>query len=465
MSARQLTLNVWAERYRLLLELDDHALGDLLSTHGKPLLGLGQFCPETASERLRTGLDEVHIATGQGVDIARRLLSRSHAYALVRYPSMDSFAAGIYQQNLEFEPLPATALIGGAGVGKSALTRAIRGLWPDGESVTLPDGTKIPMVAFARLRIGDKSSERDRRAELLRQFGASMKEQQQRFLNPALIRRRGYVAGCCHLVADEMQFTNMGGESAAVTKLLLELTHLGPPMTFVANFSLIHRLLKRKQEDQERLLSDVILMRPETTDSAKLIERIQQYIVVANGTLDIDPVSAAERLDFMSGGSGRAMRELVVLGARMKWTAARNGTRAAVKITDLEAAYQSEQFATLRVNSRLLLQQRLSKGPVDKKRLDLWCPILQVSNDLTDAQRKLQEAAEKSRLQELGSAALRSQMPHQQTHKAITAGGSPSSAVPPPTGQTAQKRTTGVTLQGLLARAATNPARTAPPRR
>lgn len=450
--------NPWAERYKKLLALDDHALAELLTTRGKPVLGLSQFSPETASERLRNGLDEVHIATDQGVDIARRLLSRSHAYALVRYPSLESFAAGIYEENLDFEPLLATAVIGGAGVGKSALMKAIRRLWSEAESVTLPDGTRVPLIAFARLRIGDKSSERDQRAELLRQYGASVSEQQQRRVTPSLVRRRGYIAGCCHLVADEMQFTSLGGESAAVTKLLLAFTHLGPPTTFVANFSLIHRLLKRKQEDQERLLSDVILMQPETTDSQKLIERIQQYVLVADGKLDINLQSAAERLDFMSGGSGRAMRELVVMGARMKWTDSRKGTREVVTIADLEAAYRSQQFAMLRENSRLLLQQRLSRSPVDPKRLDLWCPMLPVSSDLNDTQRKLQEAAEKARLRELGSAALRSQMPYRATQQLENSGGAASSVTAPKLSE-GKKRSAGVTLEGLLARAATNRSR------
>ena len=252
-----------------------------------------------------------------------------------------------------------------------------------------------------------------------------------------------------------MQFTSLGGESAAVTKLLLAFTHLGPPTTFVANFSLIHRLLKRKQEDQERLLSDVILMQPETTDSQKLIERVQQYVVVADGKLDINPQSAAERLDFMSGGSGRAMRELVVMGARMKWTDSRKGTREVVTIADLEAAYRSQQFAMLRENSRLLLQQRLSRSPVDPKRLDLWCPMLPVSNDLNDTQRKLQEAAEKARLRELGSAVLRSQMPYREAQQLENSGGAASS-VTAPKPSAGKKRSAGVTLEGLLARAATS---------
>ena len=40
-------------------------------------------------------------------------------------------------------------------------------------------------------------------------------------------------------------------------------SYLNAPLVYSANYSLCHRLLKRPQEERDRLLSDIIVVMPE----------------------------------------------------------------------------------------------------------------------------------------------------------------------------------------------------------
>lgn len=403
------SVNPWADRFKRLLALDDMALGELLTRRAtEPIVDLSKLSPAAAEEFLRGLLQPIYIPTQQAIDIVRRILGRAQAYAIVHYPSMDSFVRRMYEEHMEIEPCLATAITGYAGVGKSQLAHALSRLLSRMEELVLPDGTLVPLIASARLTVGNKASEMSQRAELLRQLGASRREQEQRRIPPSLIARRAFAAGCCNLVIDEIQFKSASGAGAAVTKDLLAYTHVGPPLFYLANFSLITTLMKRKHEDQERLLSDVIVMKHESPDSESLKESIRQYDSASGGLLKLDPIKAAERLDFYSGGSRRAMRELVLMAARMKWEKARS-TRAVVTLTDLEVAYRSAEFAARRETSRLLMQQRATGRMADRKRPDLWCPIQSAQE--VPASVKAAKDAKEALERELGEAALKSQIP------------------------------------------------------
>lgn len=401
--------NPWAERYSQLLSLDDEALRLKLEAPGSSQKALRYLTPSAAGEMLRRYLDAVYVPTCQALAVVRHLLGRAQAYALERYPSLHSFGQGIYEADLDFEPRPATAITGIAGVGKSHLVKAICRLLPDPDTLEIAGQLRVPLIAVARLSVGDKATERAQRSELLRQFGASAHEQQ-KSVTPGFVRRRAYIAGCGHILVDEMQFKNQGRASAAVTRNLLGLTYVGPPLAFVANFSLLHRLLKRNHEDWERLLSDVIVMTPEAPDSPELMQMIAQWRIVLSGTLDLAQDVTSEYLDDLSGGSRRAMRELLIVAFRSKLEVHRSGRLSAITARDIKAASRSQTLAAMSETTRLLRSQRKFGRPGDVRRVDLWCPIQAIDPQRSPYPDQVQNAAEVERSKAMDSAALRSQM-------------------------------------------------------
>lgn len=61
-------------------------------------------------------------------------------------------------------------------------------------------------------------------------------------------------------VLEEMQHLTPGKGVALTTDILLTMSGLSLPMVDVANFSLGHKLLKRNQEDIQRLIAEPRVM-------------------------------------------------------------------------------------------------------------------------------------------------------------------------------------------------------------
>lgn len=387
--------NIWADRFAAILKLSDLEIDSRIRVPGAVVSGLHDLPASSAVERLRKALQAVYEPTTSGIDAIRRVLGRAHGHALVRYPSIESFTLGMYAEKLDFEPLPATCITGMAGLGKSQLIEAMWRLLPGPFTLKLPDGTEVPMIAGTSFKIDEKSSPAAVRATLYRTMGVGAQDKPLKAIKPDILSKRCYVRGSCFAIADEMQFmTSSDNANTLVTKVLLSLTYLGMPVTYVANFSLLHRLIRRNQEEQQRLLTDVIRLDPEEPDSPAVAEMLKQWCVVADGAFGFDPAKAAERFDAFSGGSRRAMRELPIISYRRKRERSPKSKAVVLSMADLEATYLSQEFAVFRKDAEMLLHQRVTGKMADKTRKDLWCPIqpvVQAKNvGQANAERELQ---------------------------------------------------------------------------
>jgi hypothetical protein len=63
--------------------------------------------------------------------------------------------------------------------------------------------------------------------------------------------------------------------ASKVTDILLTMAAIGPPMIFVSNYSLVHKLLRRNNEDKQRLLSESRIMLSDEPESQRL-ERLRR---------------------------------------------------------------------------------------------------------------------------------------------------------------------------------------------
>ena len=387
--------NFWADRFAAILKLSDLEIEGRIRVPGAVVQGLHDLPASSAVERLRKALQAIYEPTPSGIDAIRRVLGRAHGHALVRYPSIESFTLGMYADKLDFEPLPATCITGMAGLGKSQLIEAMWRLLPGPSTLKLPDGTEVPLIAGASFKIEQKSSPAAVGAALYRALGVGAEDRAPKAIKPEALRKRCYVRGGCFAIADEMQFmTSSADANALATKVLLSLTYLGVPATYVANFSLLHRLIRRNHEERQRLLTDVIRLDPESPDSPAMIAMLKGWCDVADGAFGFDPAKAAERFDAFSGGSRRAMRELPIISYRRKRERSPKSKAVVLSMADLEATYLSQEFAVFRRDAEMLLQQRVTGKMADKTRKDLWCPIqpvVQAKNvGQANAERELQ---------------------------------------------------------------------------
>jgi hypothetical protein len=83
----------------------------------------------------------------------------------------------------------------------------------------------------------------------------------------SLCQSRAHRFGVPIVILDETQFIAKGDGAAKPADILLTLAAIGPPMLYVSNFGLLHKLRQRNQEDTQRILSKVRIMAPDELNS------------------------------------------------------------------------------------------------------------------------------------------------------------------------------------------------------
>lgn len=151
--------------------------------------------------------------------------------------------------------------------------------------------------------------------------------------------------------------------------MLLLLGYIGIPYVFAANYSLLHRLLKRPGEEQERLLSKPIIIVPDPWQSDDWQKTLEAQRNVAPKVLKFDPFKDAQNLHRLSAGRKRAAARLFLHAFRAEYP--RGGI---VDLAAIERAYHSPQYAVDRTETEAIITQTIQNRPV-KGRNDLWCPL------------------------------------------------------------------------------------------
>jgi len=367
--------NVWVER---LVGLDDLAvIRDRVRVAARRLEGLMEAPRGVAVASLTAELKRVFYPTDQVCQLLREHVQRAQVFAGMRYPTAMSFL-NLAEAN---EPSLAAAscwcLTGPAGIGKSALMQALERLIPPRQNVFVSEQFPAqPLGCLSRIVVDEKSTD----SELLRALGnPAVLVQKQRLNQVDLVKhvRQWFLAtGVSTFIGDELQFvTQSANANTRVAKLLLVLTYLSVPMTYVANYSLVHRLKRRPQEERQRLLANLKLLLPDDPHSDCWRAVIQVFLDAAPDAFNLAIAEHAVDLHRYSGGIKRVLRQLLVLAFEIAH--ARVGDRR-VNIQDVRAAYRSAAFDVNRGDIEAMIS--ISSSPqLMKARSDLACPVSAVA--------------------------------------------------------------------------------------
>jgi hypothetical protein len=362
------TASPWIDRF--LPVLDKEEIKRRASRPAAPLSALHELPIDSACRALTDAMQLVFHPTTQIVEILHQLVSRAYGHCLQLYPDIQSFTGNVYRQNSPLPQFASPACITGlAGVGKSCLASALgRVLPPDGCVVCPPESSKFPMRSLWKVDVQVRSSLKDMLAPLGGSEG-SLGDQ----LKTA--RKRAYRDGVALLLADEFQFlTASASANTRITQTLLSMGYCGLPTVYVANYSLLHRLLRRPQEDRDRLLADLIIMSPDTPESDDWSDTLAALIAVSPEIFRINPKTDAPQFHRYCAGIKRAAVGLLVEGYRMAHSQANDG-HFTVNMTHIQAAYRSHLFFAHRMDIEIVTQQHILGRQVDNKRTDLWCPL------------------------------------------------------------------------------------------
>jgi hypothetical protein len=367
--------------------------------------GLSSMPAHLALSALESGLNKVVVLTEVELDILLRFIECAHAYSVRAYPDLITYVKHLHSYDMDVLSSAPLCLTGLAGVGKSALLGALVRALPDDFMLEL----KSPLVdgqvmcrSTAKIRVDGSANFVDLLQPWLPieyQEDSTVGQGVRRIAGnghglPDALRRAtrfSYRTGLCTSLVDEMQFMSQSATAnARVTQFLLAMTYLKVPLIYCANYSLCHKLFKRNQEDQDRLLRAPMVLSPLSLDALGLGKLLQAYDVVMGEVLNGQ--SLCEFMDeyaSMTLGIKRKVQQLT-LGGYAIMRAQGDETLTKNHFRDAYAKLMSASFVR-DVND---LKQQSVEGRQVRGRPDLWCPFGDEFNRLDLAPEKDFRSAE-----------------------------------------------------------------------
>lgn len=252
--------NLWVERFIPLLNRDE--IRRKVEVPPRLFADYEQLSPVEATKELEKRLKEAFFPSNQCIDILQEWVGLALAHCRTHYHGQRDFLAALYDKEV---PLPEfnfpMCLTGLAGSGKSQMLKALGRLMPQKSSYMGMDRTKFGLESHKVLTVKAKGSVTDILESLTGQSGG-MSE----LTNVA--RKQAFRDGWALLGIDEFQFlTQSDKANTKLVQVLMSVCYLGIPVVFAANYSMLHKLIRRNQEDRQRLLGNVWGLIPESPNS------------------------------------------------------------------------------------------------------------------------------------------------------------------------------------------------------
>jgi hypothetical protein len=352
--------NPWVARFVPLLNRDEIRRRAVLRP--KPIAFTDGLSGADASVAIESALLGTFYPSEQCVDILFEWVGLANAHCSEYYPGRREFLESVYKPNV---PLPEfyfpLCLTGLAGTGKSALRKAFERIMPQPATVTTEDETVFPLESFRTLTVHASSTPKDMLAKLSQRTG-SLRDLVD------MTRKLAYRDGWAFLCADEFQFVTQSDKANThIVQMLMSMCYVGIPMAFIANFSLLHKLNARNQEDIHRLLGKVCQLKPESHGSDDWHTLLKWQRDIAPEIFHFDPDRDAEAIHHMTAGVKRAIAKLLKIAFVHAFS-----TDGQVRLPDLEAAYKADEYSVYRKDIEILQKIDIEHRRTHK---DFWCPL------------------------------------------------------------------------------------------
>ncbi|PHN22819.1 transposase [Pseudomonas sp. ICMP 561] len=334
----------------------------------EPVSALAHVDVMIAAEQFASTLKQVFIPNEFSLAFIRDMVGKAAVHNRQLFSSEAAYASKIFSPpDVEVSPVCLTGL---AGVGKSQTIAALRKVLPTPVELSceLYEGT-VTLVSHWYASARGKASGK----ALLEDFVFGDDKPVGRTTVAQLLqesRRRANRDGVCLALLEEMQHSNTGSGAAKVTDILLTMAAIGPPMVFVCNYSLGHKLFSRNSEDKQRLLSDPRIMLPDDPGSQDWQRYVAECLRVSNSIIKVELGELAAELYRCTFG----IKRLAVLLLKLAYVECRDAGRQYLDISDITRAYRSAAYTVSAMEVEEL--QLLALGGRKKKtNRDLQCPF------------------------------------------------------------------------------------------
>lgn len=328
------------------------------------------------AEVLKVAMENVFLCGEQASLLLDKFLGIGEGHALNNFGTSPQLIGAMYSLRPWGETQSARMLTGLAGTGKTQLVQAMKRFFLDRSGcVDLPGHSNLGIQPAWFMSLKDGNTLNFLLAPYLNAVteGEVGKELPRKSLStPHLLRLARTVSrrdGACMIFVDEFQFITKSAEANALAmSLLLQLLSLGPRIVYVANFSLVRRLLKRYPEDRHRVLPNDLELLPDALDSADFRNYIEELTRIVPDDFKFEVSEMAGLLHRYTFGIKRAVVELMV-GA---WAHAKSkrGGRADVTEADMKAAYASSGYLAHRLDVEALWRHSFGAKDIDPNLLN-----------------------------------------------------------------------------------------------
>lgn len=333
-----------------------------------PVEGLEGLEPWIAAENFAEKIKEIYLPNEFSLHFIQEMINLANLHSLKTFNSAAGYAAKVFTPpDTEVFPICLTGL---AGVGKSqTITALLRAMPPPMEfACDLFQGT-IDLTSYWYASARGKASGKQLLLDFV--FGGEH-EGRGGNLKKLLVQSRQIASrdGVSLVALDETQHINTGLGASKVTDILLTMAGIGPPMIYISNYSLIHKLFRRNSEDKQRLLSEPQIMLPDTPKSQDWHDYVHECMRVSGGRIKASTNEFAAELYRSTFG----IKRLAMLLLKAAYIECRTAGRKQIEVDDLSRAYRSSAYTSNACDVEELQLQMINQGS-RRARLDLVCPF------------------------------------------------------------------------------------------
>jgi hypothetical protein len=363
--------NPWVARFTPQLKWDE--IRRKVEVQPRLFADYEQMSLVEATKELEKRFKEAFFPSNQCVDFLYEWMELALEHCRQHYHNQKEFLGVVHRKQV---PLPdfifPMCLTGLAGAGKSQLLKALGRLMPKRSSFTAIDNTKFGLESHRILTVKVKGSATVILESLTGQNGGISE-----LTNVA--RKQAYRDGWALLGVDEFQFiTQSDKANTKLMQVLMSVCYLGIPVVYAANFSMLYKLLRRNQEDRQRLLGNVWVLFPEAPTSRDWVSMLEWHKRIAPDVFEFDSQADAEAIHQLTGGINRAENKLLEVAFRRAMESGRT-----VGLRELETAYKSREYAVYKTDIEMLSKLPFSAA-LQKANKDLWCPFDQMTRSASE---------------------------------------------------------------------------------
>lgn len=344
--------------------IDIEHIRNTVISRPEPIDDIDQLPTMLAAHFLEQNLRQIFIPNDFSLELISEVLGKAAVHSAMRSETEQIFVQGWYYPTpTETFPICLTGL---AGVGKSATIKALLRMMPGPTEIDIdhcmtPHTTYSHWYASARGKASGK--------QLLTDFlGIEATSRQTASVLKSRAQQHANKLGVSLAVLEEMQHLTPGKGVALTTDILLTMSSLGLPMVYVSNFSLGHKLLKRNQEDTQRLVAEPRVMLPDAPESKDWALFIGECIAASDGRIRAKPSDFSHEIYRGCFGIKRSAIHLI----KQSYIQARTSNRTWIEIDDVHQAYISSAYYANRTDVEELERIAIQKKT---KREDLVCPF------------------------------------------------------------------------------------------